>query len=176
MMTSLGSEEGMSSASSPQPGLLSIAGDALALAVAALRLGPDSAPAPRSPAPAPAPAPAPKAAPAPAPAPAPAQDDADLPVVSLSEVAWHDHHGDCWIVVYDRVYDLTPFLWEHPGGEEILLDYAGRDATLAFAGIGHGPAMLLALRPHLVGRLPEAERIYSVAAAERGVLQLLGVS
>ncbi|GLG97002.1 Cytochrome b5 [Gryllus bimaculatus] len=159
MMTSLGSEEGMSSANSPQPGLLSIAGDALALA------------------PAPARAPRPKPRPPPAvPVPAPAQDDADLPVVSLSEVAWHDHHDDCWIVVYDRVYDLTPFLWEHPGGEEILLDYAGRDATLAFAGIGHGPAMLLALRPHLVGRLPEAERIYSVAAAERGVLQLLGVS
>lgn len=171
MLKTLVSEEGVvPSAAAPQPGLLSLAGDALALAVAALRLGP------ATPEPVPTSTPAPVSAPAVAPTPKPAPADADLPEVSLAQVAWHDHINDCWVVVYDRVYDLTDFLWQHPGGEEVLLDHAGRDATLAFAGIGHGPVVLASLRPYLVGRLPVAERIYSIAAAERGVLQLLGLS
>lgn len=32
------------------------------------------------------------------------------PVISLSEVAYHDCYDDCWIVLYDRVYDITNFL------------------------------------------------------------------
>jgi cytochrome b involved in lipid metabolism len=53
------------------------------------------------------------------------------------------------------------FCPQHPGGEEILLEYAGRDATLAFRGIGHGVALLQAMERYLLGVLPESERIYS---------------
>jgi cytochrome b involved in lipid metabolism len=35
--------------------------------------------------------------------------------ISLDEVANHDHRGSCWIVVYDRVYDITRFLREVSG-------------------------------------------------------------
>lgn len=35
-----------------------------------------------------------------------------LPEISLAEVACHDHSSDCWIVVYDLVYDVTKFLQE----------------------------------------------------------------
>jgi cytochrome b involved in lipid metabolism len=31
---------------------------------------------------------------------------------TLSEVSEHCHLNDCWIVVYDRVYDVTDFLYE----------------------------------------------------------------
>jgi cytochrome b involved in lipid metabolism len=53
------------------------------------------------------------------------------------------------------------FCLQHPGGEEILLEYAGRDATLAFRGIGHEVAMLQTLERCFLGILPESERIYS---------------
>jgi hypothetical protein len=53
------------------------------------------------------------------------------------------------------------FCPQHPGGEEILLEYAGRDATLAFRGIGHDVAMLQTLQECFLGVLPESERIYS---------------
>lgn len=33
-------------------------------------------------------------------------------IYSLSEVAEHDSYDDCWIVLYDRVYNMTPFLDE----------------------------------------------------------------
>lgn len=33
-------------------------------------------------------------------------------VITLEEVSWHDTPSDCWIVIYDRVYDVTDFLDE----------------------------------------------------------------
>lgn len=33
-------------------------------------------------------------------------------VISLEEISWHDNEKDCWVVIYDRVYDLTNFLQE----------------------------------------------------------------
>lgn len=30
-------------------------------------------------------------------------------VITLDEVSWHDTPDDCWIVIYDRVYDITDF-------------------------------------------------------------------
>lgn len=33
-------------------------------------------------------------------------------IISLSEVSWHDSANDCWIIIYDRVYDVTDFLDE----------------------------------------------------------------
>lgn len=33
-------------------------------------------------------------------------------IITLEEVSWHDTPKDCWIVVYDRVYDVTDFLDE----------------------------------------------------------------
>lgn len=41
------------------------------------------------------------------------QTDKDfLPEISLDEVQYHDNIGDYWIVLYDRVYDITSFLQE----------------------------------------------------------------
>lgn len=33
-------------------------------------------------------------------------------VIGLDEVADHTSEYDCWIVLYDRVYDVTKFLYE----------------------------------------------------------------
>lgn len=40
-----------------------------------------------------------------------------------------------------KVYDVTEFLSEHPGGSSILLKHAGRDATAAYE-VAHGPEMI----------------------------------
>ncbi|GMK53979.1 hypothetical protein CspeluHIS016_0105650 [Cutaneotrichosporon spelunceum] len=50
--------------------------------------------------------------------------------VDGAEVAKHNsRENGVWIVVHDHVYDVTDFLDEHPGGAEIILRYAGKDAT-----------------------------------------------
>ncbi|KAK4262264.1 hypothetical protein QN277_003119 [Acacia crassicarpa] len=54
-----------------------------------------------------------------------------------SQVAQHKSTKDCWLVVYGRVLNLTKFLEEHPGGEEVLLEVAGKDASKEFDTIGH---------------------------------------
>lgn len=53
------------------------------------------------------------------------------------EVSKHNQETDLWIVYKDGVYDLTKFYKEHPGGEEVLIDLAGKDATKCFDDIGH---------------------------------------
>lgn len=33
-------------------------------------------------------------------------------VITLAEVSHHDSYDDCWVVIYDRVYDITSFFDE----------------------------------------------------------------
>lgn len=53
------------------------------------------------------------------------------------EIQANDSENSCWIVIKDNVYNVTNFLQKHPGGETILLKYAGKDATKAFTNVGH---------------------------------------
>ncbi|KAG5365911.1 Cytochrome b2 [Yarrowia sp. B02] len=53
-------------------------------------------------------------------------------MVSVEEVAKHNSKDSCWVILHGKAYDLTEFLPEHPGGQAIILKYAGRDATKAF--------------------------------------------
>ena len=57
-------------------------------------------------------------------------------VYSLEEVNIHSTEKSCWLVIHNKVYDVTKFLNTHPGGSEILLEVAGTDATDAFEDVG----------------------------------------
>ncbi|XP_058450668.1 cytochrome b5-like [Malaya genurostris] len=80
--------------------------------------------------------------------------------ITLDEVSYHDTPNDCWIVLFDRVYDITSFLQLHPGGHDVLLEHAGRDATIAFNGSGHSKAAFASLKMYEIGELPLEECIY----------------
>lgn len=41
-----------------------------------------------------------------------------------------------WTAIAGRVYDVSEFLHEHPGGSALLQGYAGMDATHAFEQVG----------------------------------------
>ncbi|KAK2584455.1 hypothetical protein KPH14_006831 [Odynerus spinipes] len=86
----------------------------------------------------------------------------ELRCISLDEVAWHDTPNDCWLVIYDFVYDCTDLLKTHPGGQDVLLEYAGRDATLGFVGTGHSKGAREILERYLIGELPIEQRIFRV--------------
>ncbi|XP_070504280.1 cytochrome b5 [Chironomus tepperi] len=89
-------------------------------------------------------------------------NDDKLNQISLSDVALHDTPDDCWIVIYDRVYDVTNFFDNHPGGTDIILEYAGRDSSVAFAG--HSNFALSMLKQYEIGILPPNERMYRYPA------------
>ncbi|XP_012237468.1 cytochrome b5 isoform X3 [Bombus impatiens] len=86
-----------------------------------------------------------------------------LRMISLDEVAWHDTANNCWIVIHDFVYDCTELLKNHPGGSDVILEYAGRDATLPFIGTGHSSMARQSLERYLIGELPLEERIFRVS-------------
>ena len=49
-----------------------------------------------------------------------------------TEVAKHNQPSDCWLIINNRVYDVTNYLGMHPGGPDIIAQYCGADATQAF--------------------------------------------
>lgn len=49
---------------------------------------------------------------------------------------------------------------QHPGGESIILEHAGRDATFTFLSAGHAEHMMAVLSNYLVGKLPSCEHIF----------------
>ncbi|KAM4064693.1 FMN-dependent dehydrogenase [Hirsutella rhossiliensis] len=57
------------------------------------------------------------------------------------EVAEHNDAKSCWVIIHGKAYDVTDFLPEHPGGQKIILQYAGKDATDEFEPI-HPPDTL----------------------------------
>ncbi|KAL1997809.1 hypothetical protein VTN02DRAFT_700 [Thermoascus thermophilus] len=54
------------------------------------------------------------------------------PKLTGAEVAKHNSQDSCWVIVHGKAYDVTEFLPEHPGGQKIILKYAGKDATEEF--------------------------------------------
>ena len=52
--------------------------------------------------------------------------------ISRAEVEKNNTEDSLWCIVDARVYDLTDFLDAHPGGNVVLQQYAGKDATTAF--------------------------------------------
>ncbi|GHJ89828.1 hypothetical protein NliqN6_6230 [Naganishia liquefaciens] len=63
----------------------------------------------------------------------------DKPEVDGQEVAKHTTREDgVWVIIHNKVYDVTEWLDEHPGGAKIILKYAGKDATEEYEPI-HPP-------------------------------------
>ncbi|XP_032468086.1 cytochrome b5 type B isoform X2 [Phocoena sinus] len=69
----------------------------------------------------------------------------------LEEVAKRNSPKEIWLVIHGRVYDVTRFLNEHPGGEEVLLEQAGGDATESFEDVGHSSDAREMLKQYYIG-------------------------
>ncbi len=59
------------------------------------------------------------------------------------------HRNDCWIVLNGKVYDMTDFMEDHPGGSKVVMLYAGKDATDEFTML-HKPSILNKFGPRLL--------------------------
>jgi cytochrome b involved in lipid metabolism len=53
--------------------------------------------------------------------------------VTKEELAKHKTHDDAWSAFNGAVYNITPYLRFHPGGEDELMRVAGRDGTKLFS-------------------------------------------
>ena len=94
------------------------------------------------------------------------KEGSEVKIFSLEEVEKHKNNsGDdksIWMVIHDKVYDVTKFLDEHPGGEEILIEHAGVDATEPFEDVGHSTDARDMMEEYLIGELREEDKKGSV--------------
>ncbi|KAJ5880402.1 uncharacterized protein N7473_011455 [Penicillium subrubescens] len=77
---------------------------------------------------------------------------------TLEEVQEHNKTDDVWIVLHNKVYDITRYLEDHPGGSAILFEVAGTDATEAFEETGHSDEARKELEKYHIGDLPTEGR------------------
>ncbi|KAI5917417.1 FMN-dependent dehydrogenase-domain-containing protein [Camillea tinctor] len=83
--------------------------------------------------------------------------------LTTNEIIKHRTTSSCWLVVDSKVYDVTSYLNQHPGGPAILLKHSGQDATAEFRRI-HSPDVLQ--------YLPEDSHIGEVDPATRSSLPI----
>ncbi|KAK0706661.1 inositolphosphorylceramide-B C-26 hydroxylase [Lasiosphaeria miniovina] len=80
-----------------------------------------------------------------------------LPTFTLAEVESHNSRKSCFVTVGRNVYDVTDFVDSHPGGSELVLEYAGKDIAAILkdeTSHTHSEAAYEVLDDSLVGFLP----------------------
>ncbi|GAA5910744.1 uncharacterized protein JCM6883_000299 [Sporobolomyces salmoneus] len=84
---------------------------------------------------------------------------------TLKEIEQHKSTDqEVWLVVDQKVYDVTPFLENHPGGKKVLLNAAGTDASEKFWQFHNQKILDTVASKFLIGTVGEAPQ----AAAQDG--------
>uniref|UniRef100_A0A914VFM6 Cytochrome b5 n=1 Tax=Plectus sambesii TaxID=2011161 RepID=A0A914VFM6_9BILA len=83
---------------------------------------------------------------------------AELKTYTREEVKQNNTNKLAWVIIDNKIYDVTKFLDEHPGGCEVLLEQAGGDGTESFEDIGHSTDAREMRETYLIGELAENER------------------
>ncbi|XP_010564041.1 PREDICTED: cytochrome b5 reductase 4 isoform X3 [Haliaeetus leucocephalus] len=94
--------------------------------------------------------------------------------VTEDELAKHNKKEDCWICIRGFVYNVTPYMEYHPGGEDELMKAAGADGTDLFDQVHRWVNYESMLKECLVGRMA-----VKPIAAPKGMLpekKVLGAS
>lgn len=74
------------------------------------------------------------------------------------EVSKNNEKGSLLVIIHDKVYNVENFRNEHPGGEEILQQHRGVDASEDFDDIGHSNEAYGLMNKYRVGELVDAEK------------------
>ncbi|KRX05139.1 Cytochrome b5-like heme/steroid binding domain [Pseudocohnilembus persalinus] len=85
----------------------------------------------------------------------------ELPEIAWCEIVKHDKPGDCWIVAFGYVYDISDYVKNHPGGD-IIYDGAGGECTHMW--MAHHPQYLLDQgipEQYKVGRVRDHDDFYN---------------
>ncbi len=54
--------------------------------------------------------------------------------ITLSQLSQHNSRSDCWSAINGGVYDLTSWIPNHPGGEQVILSLCGADGSAGYNG------------------------------------------
>ncbi|KAL8233082.1 hypothetical protein R6Q57_002860 [Mikania cordata] len=78
-------------------------------------------------------------------------------IFEFNEVKIHDTIGDCWVIIHGKVYDVTPFMDEHPGGVEVVLSSTGKDGTIDFENAGHSDEAKQLMGKYYIGEIDQLD-------------------
>ncbi|XP_028731363.1 cytochrome b5 reductase 4 isoform X2 [Peromyscus leucopus] len=73
--------------------------------------------------------------------------------VTEEELKTHNRKDDCWICIRGLVYNVSPYMEYHPGGEDELMRAAGADGTDLFNEVHRWVNYESMLKECLVGRM-----------------------
>lgn len=79
---------------------------------------------------------------------------------TAEDVAAHTDIKSCWVSRNGKVYDVTGFLQDHPGGEDLILKFAGKDVGEIMKDAAeheHSESAYEMLDDFVVGRLGTGE-------------------
>lgn len=83
----------------------------------------------------------------------------DKKLFKRDEIINRNSKTDAVFIIKNQVYDVTKFLDDHPGGHEVLLNVAGKDASEDFDDIGHSMDAKELMKKYLIGDLVEEDRV-----------------
>jgi cytochrome b involved in lipid metabolism len=74
------------------------------------------------------------------------------PSYTAVEVAKHASANDCYLIINNKVYDVTSYIYQHPGGPDKIISNCGKEVTGIFAAIHSNFAWDL-LKKYYIGDL-----------------------
>jgi len=80
-----------------------------------------------------------------------------LPTIPAADVQAHSTEKSCYVTIGAKVYDVTSFLQDHPGGGDLILEYGGKDVGAIMEdelSHTHSEAAYEILDESLVGFMP----------------------
>ena len=76
------------------------------------------------------------------------------PTLPRADAESHNTSESCFVTLGSKVYDITPFLEDHPGGAELVLQYGGKDVGAIMQdeiSHAHSEAAYEILDEHFIG-------------------------
>uniref|UniRef100_A0A1J3E3J2 Cytochrome B5 isoform C n=1 Tax=Noccaea caerulescens TaxID=107243 RepID=A0A1J3E3J2_NOCCA len=77
-------------------------------------------------------------------------------LISFHDVAKHKCKNDCWILIHGKVYDISTFMDEHPGGDNVLLAVTGKDASTDYDDVKHSNEAKETMKKYCIGDIDQS--------------------
>jgi cytochrome b involved in lipid metabolism len=55
--------------------------------------------------------------------------------MTKAEISLHNKKNDCYLIIKNKVYDVSKYISNHPGGQGEIISKCGREVTGVFADI-----------------------------------------
>ena len=71
--------------------------------------------------------------------------------ITDAEVKKNNSESGLWVVIHGKVFDLTNFYMEHPGGWDVIEEVAGKDGTKEYEAGDHRIESIRDLKTYYIG-------------------------